>query len=142
MNANQVLENINRKLSEGEAFKYSRKFAKKWAITGVCDELSIFDWWNEMLSMSQLKQMRSFLKTAIELGFTGYVCFKVGAAGCSHGMWAFTDESTDGYSPRTGACLYHSFRNGDNYYDIRTNDGMWAQEELSLAQVKKIVAAM
>ena len=142
MNAMQVLDNVNLLLNDGEAFKARYGYAEKWNICNVCEELGIFDWWNDKLSMSQLKQMRSFLMTAIDLGFTGYVCFKVGVAGCSHGMWAHTLESTDGYSPRDGACLFHSFRNGDNYYDLRTNDGRWAQEELTLAGVKKIVAAM
>ena len=90
---------------------------KVFKISAVFDELSIFDWWNDTLSINQLKQMRTFLQQAIKLGFTGYVCFKVGASGCSHGMWAHKSESTDGYSP-DGDCLFHSFRSGDNYFDM------------------------
>ena len=93
-------------------------------ITDVCEDLSIFDWWNETLSLSQLKQMQKFLKVAEELGYNGYVCFKVGAAGCSHGMWAYKQESTTGYSP-DGECLFHSFRSGDNYYDCKLPSGAW-----------------
>ncbi len=125
MNAAKALVNVEALIAEGETFKTTHGYAKKWNISSICDQLGIFDWWNEKLSLSQLKQMRSFLKTAISLGFTGYVCFKVGAAGCSHGMWAHVNESTDGYSPKEGACLHHSFRSGDNYWDLRKPDGEW-----------------
>lgn len=74
----------------------------------VCEDLSIFDWWNDKLSMSQLKDMRKFLREAIKLGYTGYACFKVGATGCANGMWVNKKESTNGYSP-DGACIYKSF---------------------------------
>lgn len=77
-------------------------------ISDIYKELSIFDWWNESLGKSKLLDMRKFLKEAIKLGFTGYVCFKVGASGCANGMWAHKEETTDGYSPK-GACLYKSF---------------------------------
>lgn len=100
---------------------------KVFRISSVCEELSIFDWWNETLSMSQLKQMKKFLETAIDLGFTGYVCFKVGAKGCSHGMWAHKAESTNGYSP-DGDTLFHSFRSGDNYFDMELK-GVWMHEK-------------
>ena len=156
LNAAQVLENINKAIEELEGqgrigavrnydrfshrgYDYTTGYSFK--IHAVCNELSIFDWWNENLSMSQLKQMKSFVETAIKLGFTGYVCFKVGAAGCSHGMWASTEESQDGYSPRTGDTLHHSFRSGDNYYDVEI-DGHWLSEgkdtyKFTLAQVKE-----
>ena len=97
---------------------------KKWKISDVYDDLGIFDWWNDYISVSQLKQMLSFLKAAQKRGFNGYVCFKVGASGCSHGMWAHKQESTDGYSP-DGAVLHHSFRSGDNYWDYCNDDGEW-----------------
>ena len=74
----------------------------------VCDKLSIFDWWKNELSYSQLKQMRSFLKVAGQLGYNGYVCFKVGMTGCANGMWAYKKESTTGQSP-DGEFLYRSF---------------------------------
>ena len=90
----------------------------------VCDDLSIFDWWPEKLTVSHMKQMRTFLKEAIKLGFDGYVCFKVGASGCANGMWAHKEETTTGYSP-DGDFLYRSFTpdytnwqakiNGQNY---------------------------
>lgn len=102
---------------------YSLSMRFSFRIRSVCDKLSIFDWWNDNLSMSQLKQMRSFLKTAIKLGFNGYVCFKVGASGCAHGMWAHKDESTNGYSPDCDN-LFHSFRSGDNYWSGKIN-GTW-----------------
>ena len=115
----------------------------------IYSALSIFDWWNEKLSLSQLKQMKNFLNTAIKLGFTGYVCFKVGAAGCSHGMWAHKEETTDGYSP-DGDVLFHSFRSGDNYWDMQL-DGEWMHEkyateedrcpDFTLKQIKAELAA-
>ena len=108
-------------------YKYKSTYAFK--IGAVYDELSIFDWWNETLSMSQLKQMKKFIEQAIELGFTGYVCFKVGAAGCSHGMWAHMEESTNGYSP-DGDVLFHSFRSGDNYWNMLLN-GEWMNETIA-----------
>lgn len=104
---------------------------KVFRISEVCEELSIFDWWGEYLSMSQLKQMKKFLETAISLGFTGYVCFKVGAKYCAHGMWAHKEESTTGYSP-DGDCLFHSFRSGDNYYDMKLSD-VWMHDKYATA---------
>lgn len=158
LNAQEVLENIDKCISElteltPESFKFYRhkRMRYHWRQGGwdygfvmgeVFDELSIFDWWRESLSMSQLKQMRAFVQTAIKLGFKGYVCFKVGASGCSHGMWAHTDESTTGYSPNTGDVLYHSFRTGDNYYDACIG-GKWLHDscewesEFTLTQIKK-----
>lgn len=91
----------------------------------VYNDLSIFDWWSDTLSKSQLKDMRKFLNEAIKLGYKGYVCFKVGVSGSANGMWAFKDESSDGYSP-DGACIYKSFtpeyecwsvsKDGSNFY--------------------------
>ena len=123
-------------------YHYDRRYIEvgftlkyKFRIREVFKEFGIFDWWNDGLSISQLKQMQKFLKTAIELGFTGYVCFKVGAAGCSHGMWAHVNESTTGYSP-DGDCLFHSFRSGDNYYDLNWK-GEWTHKDMTLKEVKE-----
>lgn len=161
MNANEALTNVNILISDLEDainnnwcdFKrmtyvgWSGK--KAYRIGKIYGEVGIFDWWNENLSLSQLKQMKSFLTTAIKLGYTGYVCFKVGASGCSHGMWAHKKESTTGYSP-DGACLFHSFRSGDNYWDACDDNEVWlhkkyATEENScpdftLAEIKKYTA--
>lgn len=142
----EVAEQVEELIREGEKYKKVVGYSKKWRIADVCDSLSIFDWWNEWLSVSQLKQMRSFLKTAGELGYNGYVCFKVGAAGCSHGMWAHKAESENGYSP-DGECLYHSFRNGDNYWDACLADGAWAHKrvegklDFTLAEIKSLISA-
>ena len=87
----------------------------------VCDELSIFDWWTERLSVSQMKQMRTFLKNAIRLGYTGYVCFKVGASGCANGMWAHTEPTTTGYSPDCDY-LYRSFSPDYTYWAANIGD--------------------
>lgn len=138
MNAKECLINVENLINELEAANnymgpsdFSRmtwKGCKRvFKISAVYNECGIFDWWNENLSISQLKQMRSFLKQAIKLGFNGYVCFKVGAKYCSHGMWAHKEESSDGYSPE-GDVLFHSFRSGDNYYDMELN-GVWMHDK-------------
>ena len=151
-NANEILANVTEWMERLETETPSIgspvvwkgwKGKKALRIARVNGELSIFDWWNEDLSMHQLKQMKKFLETAISLGYTGYVCFKVGAAGCSHGMWAHKKESTDGYSP-DGACLYHSFRSGDNYYDACDDKGVWLhdvfeQSDYSLKEIKELL---
>lgn len=87
----------------------------------VYDELSIFDWWTERLSVSQMKQMRTFLKNAIRLGYKGYVCFKVGASGCANGMWAHTEPTTTGYSPDCDY-LYRSFSPDYTYWVASIDD--------------------
>lgn len=97
-NAEPVLERLEKMIEAG----WSRP------IRQVYDDLSIFDWWPERLTVNHMKQMRTFLKEAIKLGYNGYVCFKVGASGCANGMWAHKEESTDGYSP-DGDFLYRSF---------------------------------
>lgn len=125
-----VLEQVEKYIKECEDTKFVyhphcrlRTYTdyKKFRIREVCNELSIFDWWNEFLSCSQLKQMRSFLKTAIKLGFAGYVCFKVGSTGCAHGMWAYRQESTSGRNPG-GDVLFHSFRCDKNDWDVQIGD--------------------
>ena len=127
MNAKEVLANVVAMIAEGEEYNAENRRNRRFRIYSVCNELSIFDWWNEYLSVSQLKQMRKFLETAITMGYAGYVCFKVGAAGCSNGMWAHKHESEDGYSP-DGECLYHSFVSGANDWDIKLADGTWLHD--------------
>lgn len=97
-NAQPVLERLERMI----------QFGRSRPILEVYDELSIFDWWPSNLTLTHMKQMRTFLKAAIKLGYTGYVCFKVGASDCSNGMWAYKAETPDGYSPK-GDYLYRSF---------------------------------
>ena len=168
-NAQEVLENVNKLIEELEHYNAIAK--KGWIsttdfdtkrlqrigwtdckqkmmfkISAIYDDCNIFDWWSDTLSLSQLKSMRSFLKTAIKLGFTGYVCFKVGAAGCAHGMWAHKNESTDGYSPK-GDFLYHSFRAEDCYWDVQINGNLMTDAcgeyryKWRLADVKKALGA-
>lgn len=96
----------------------------KYRMEDVCKELSIFDWWVDYLSQNRLKQMRAFLKKAISLGYRGYVCFKVGAAGCANGMWAHKESSTNGYSP-DGECLYRSFTPSYVSWDAKLADNSW-----------------
>ena len=120
-----------------------------YKIMQVCEELSIFDWWNETLSMSQLKQMQKFLETAIKMGYTGYVCFKVGAAGCANGMWAYNQESDNGHSPAGCGCLFRGFRSDTyNEWNARLDDGeTWLHDivdtengSFTLKQVKNMLA--
>lgn len=99
-----------------------RPWQKNFPIVDVCSDLSIFDWWRDTLSKSQLKKMRSFLDEAIKLGYTGYVCFKVGASGCANGMWAHKEETTTGYSP-DGEFLYRSFTPDYTCWEVRAADG-------------------
>lgn len=96
----------------------------------IYSKLSIFDWWNDNISVAQMKQMRTFLKAAIERGFTGYVCFKVGASGCANGMWAYKVATTDGYSP-DGDVLYRSFTPDYTYWQINLNN-KWFPEAVDL----------
>ena len=148
MNAKEVLANVVAMIAEGEEYNAEHKRwgqKRRWRIYSVCNELSIFDWWNEYLSVSQLKEMRRFLETAITMGYTGYVCFKVGAKYCANGMWAHKQESEDGYSP-DGECLYHSFVSGANDWDIKLADGTWLHDRdgrcnHSLREVKAALIA-
>ena len=131
--AKLVLENVRKCLEEldksetgvgySDRTKYSRwsnkrkLYTKVFRTYEVCEELSIFDWWGDTLSRSQLKEMESFLKEAIKLGYDGYVCFKVGATGCANGMWAHKELSKTGYSP-DGECIYKSFTPDYNYWSV------------------------
>ena len=125
-NARPVLERLEQMIENG----CSRP------IRMVYDDLSIFDWWPERLTISHMKQMRTFLKEAIKLGYTGYVCFKVGASGCANGMWAYKKESTDGYSPN-GDALYRSFTPDYTYYGVSI-DGKWLPEDKEYDSLKTI----
>ena len=97
----------------------------------VCRELSIFDWWVDDLTLSRLKEMRTFLREAIKLGYTGYVCFKVGATGCANGMWANKLPTTNGYSPDGCDFLYRSFTPDYTYWDITYADRDDGDDRLS-----------
>lgn len=120
MNAAEVLKNVEAMLADERT--------KSWDLDKVYNKLGIFDWFTSTLSRTRLKQMRDFLTASISLGYTGHVDFKVGAAWCAHGMWAYKQESETGYSP-DGACLYHSFRPGDNFWAICWEDGSWLRDE-------------
>lgn len=109
-------------------FRVSARYEyRTYRIAEVADRLSIFDWWNDNLSYSQLKDMRSFLRTAGRLGYNGYVCFKVGASGCANGMWAHKEESTNGYSP-DGECLFRSFTPDYIEWDAQLPNGKWIHD--------------
>lgn len=112
-NAKRILGEVEKLIDRGGSYR----------IREVCNQLSIFDWWPETLSQTKLKDMRKFLKEAIKLGYTGYVCFKVGATGCANGMWAYTEQSTDGWSPRTGGVLYKAFTPAYNYWAFSDDGG-------------------
>lgn len=106
----EYLETLTLELNE---FKRKRNYYYSYSrpslsIRKTYTELSIFDWWKDNLSITDLKNMKHFLETAIAMGYDGYVCFKVGAKYCANGMWAHKDLSTDGYSP-DGDFIYRSF---------------------------------
>ena len=123
LNAEPVLAKVEEYIAELEDKKARWGYAPRKRIWDVCNELSIFDWWRDELSLTQLKTMRSFLKEAIKLGYTGYVCFKVGATGCANGMWANTEPTTDGYSPKGCAFIYRSFTPDYVNWDAFDKDG-------------------
>ena len=134
-NAEPVLARLERMIDFGGS-RYIRD---------IYDELSIFDWWPEKLNTNHMKQMRTFLKEAIKLGYTGYVCFKVGASGCANGMWACVNPTTDGYSPK-GDTLYRSFTPDYTYYAF-SKDGKWypnldSKEYDSLKTIKLLEEAI
>jgi hypothetical protein len=143
MNAKEVLANVEKFMKESEEYKAQRGRYKKFKIWDICEELGIFDWWPNELSYSQLKQMRSFLKTAISLEFEGYACFKVGSSGCANGMWVHKAESKDGYSP-DGACIYHSFVSDYRTWDLCDNKENWLNDifnryDFTLKEVKQYI---
>ena len=133
LNAEEVLEQVERLIEQGGRYR----------ITNVFHILSIFDWWNDYLSQTQLKDMRKFLKEAIKLGYTGYVCFKVGATGCANGMWAHKEESETGYSP-DGECLYKSFTPAYIYWQVKTAEGKWIPDDDydSIKTIKQLEAML
>lgn len=119
--AAQVLERVEERIAWFEDNPYSRL-----RIDECYKEFSIFDWWPEYLTKSKLYEMRQFLKEAIKLGYTGYVCFKVGATGCANGMWAHTELETDeGYSPDGCPVLFRSFTPAYRYWDVTDRQGSW-----------------
>ncbi len=144
LNAQQVLDNVNARIAELED---DSTYVKDFPIRYVCNELSIFDWWKSYLSLSQLKAMRTFLRQAIKMGFDGYVCFKVGAKYCASGMWAYKEESEDGFSP-AGDFLYRSFYSTDNYWDAqidgefvtKSTNSRW-NDFRTVAQLKRAMVA-
>jgi hypothetical protein len=142
LNAQEVLFEVEAKIEHLERWQEEYKNGYTWRkprfeIREVYKELSIFDWWNDYLSQTQLKDMRKFLKEAIKLGYTGYVCFKVGATGCANGMWAHKKESETGYSP-DGECLYKSFTPSYNYWQVKTAEGNWIPSDDEYDSVKTI----
>lgn len=142
LNAQEVLFEVEAKIEHLERWQEEYKSGLTWRkprfkIVDVYEELSIFDWWNDYLSMTQLKDMQKFLKEAIKLGYTGYVCFKVGATGCANGMWAHKAESETGYSP-DGECLYKSFTPSYNYWQVQTADGEWLPARDEFDSIKNI----
>ena len=135
--AEKVLFAVERNIEIMEQEKY--RYFRKVRVSDVCDELSIFDWWNDYMTISHLKNMRRFLKEAIKLGYNGYVCFKVGASGCANGMWAHKELSEDGYSP-DGECLYRSFTPDYCYWQFKDNSGDWSSEAKTIRELESLMA--
>jgi hypothetical protein len=119
-NAQNVLNEVNKLLE---------KYMFPIPIREVYKQLSIFDWWNDNLSKTHLTQMKMFLENSIRLGFTGYVCFKVGASGCANGMWSYKEESVDGYSPEEDCWLYRSFTPDYIYWSVRIGEKQYPTKD-------------
>ena len=138
LNAQPVLLAVEKWIRILEA-RYRYYAGSKWCQRHYCcvpmrevyRELSIFDWWVDELTLSRLKEMRTFLREAIKLGYTGYVCFKVGASGCANGMWANKLPTTNGYSPDGCDFLYRSFTPDYTYWDITYADRDCGDDRLS-----------
>ena len=141
-NTKQVLLAVEKYIEQLE--KEENPINRKLYIRDVCDELNIFDWWKDCLTISNLKDMKRFLKQSIKLGFKGYVSFKVGIKGCSNGMRAHKDESETGYSP-DGPYLYKTFVDGSDYWLISLDGENYLRgkdNDISIdtiSEVKKII---
>ena len=122
-----VLENVIALIAKLEAT--DDKSRRKVRTYEYMHRLSIFDWWKDWLTLSDLKSMKAFLTKAIKYGYNGYACFKVGASGCANGMWAYKEESTSGYSP-DGEFLYRSFTPSYTAWDAKLADGTYVGERL------------
>lgn len=134
-----MLDDLKRKRSY-----YCRYSRPSLSIKKTYAELSIFDWWKDNLSITDLKNMKHFLETAIAMGYDGYVCFKVGAKYCANGMWAHKDLSTDGYSP-DGDFIYRSFTPEYVEWDAEVDGELlshkFEQSGFTLRELKKILGA-
>ena len=119
-----ILATVNEMIDKAELHKERTGKPMRYPIEKVCRELGIFDWWNDNLSVSQLKQMRMFLENAINRGFDGYAGFKVGAKNCANGMWATKKKSADGYTP-DGETLYRSFTPDYTRWEISFDGEHW-----------------
>lgn len=147
LNAQPVLLAVEKWIRILEA-RYRYYAGSKWCQRHYCcvpmrevyRELSIFDWWVDELTLSRLKEMRTFLREAIKLGFTGYVCFKVGASGCANGMWANKLPTANGYSPDGCDFLYRSFTPDYTYWDITYAGREYRDDRLSYRTGRKFDA--
>lgn len=137
-NAKQVLIEVEKYIEQLE--KEENPNNRKLYIDDVCDELSIFDWWKDWLTISNLKDMKRFLKQSIKLGFKGYVFFKVGIKGCTNGMWAQKKESITGLSP-DGPYLYKTFVDGSDYWLISLDGENYLRgkdNDISIDTIKEV----
>lgn len=114
MNVAEALKNVQSLIEKKEA-------GNRISIWEVYRQVGIFDWFKDSLSLSDLKNMKSFLNTALKMGFTGHVDFKVGCAGTANGMWAHKATSPTGYSP-DGPFIYRSFTPSYTRWAIKGED--------------------
>ena len=118
MRVDEVLKNLAILIPQLESKKTEWHKRPTIGCREVCQQLGIFDLFPEKVSISRLKDMQRFLLEAKKLGFNGYCCFKVGEEGTASGKWAYTKDTTNGYSPRDCACLFESFYANKNYWQV------------------------
>lgn len=111
--AKNVLEATNNIISSLE------KDGKNFIDTGkLVEVINLFDWWEDEMSLKDLKEVKLFLEEAIKLGYTGHVCFKYSTFEGANGMWAHKEEKEIRHD-----FLYKTFSSRENYWIVYNHVG-------------------